>query len=265
MTEYLASDSLLFGHYQEIGVNYEEAPREWSGWINFDGNGTMYVFGYGSLTKPGSVAAELNRAVNRDEMIPAELRGWRRAWNVGSDKYSHPERTIYKPDGSVFDGVVAVLGLVQGAANAHCNGAVFSVSSEDLAKLDARERNYRRIDVTQAVTFRGKPDDCVVFVYVPRVEAMERLERALRGPNRRPTAIRKAYVDQTRAGFSLMGERELRQFDADPIPNIDIHDLRFEYKASGIRDVDDRTDGPEPQAAVAVTAPHPGPGRNGAT
>lgn len=251
MAEYSASRSLLFGHYQEIGVEYGEAPRKWTGWHNFDGNGTMYVFGYGSLTKPESVAAEFNRTVNYDDMIPAELRGWRRAWNVGSDRYSHPERTIYNADGALFDGVVAVLGLIHGDTNMHCNGAVFPVSSEDLAKLDVRERNYHRVDVSQAVTFKGKPDDCVVFVYVPRVEAMERLEFALKGPKRRPTAIRKAYLEQTRAGFALMGDRELRQFDADPIP-ITVHDLRFEYKASGIRDVDDRTDGPEPKGVSAV-------------
>jgi len=29
------------------------------------------------------------------------------------------------------------------------------VTTEDLAKLDVRERNYRRVDVTQAITFKG--------------------------------------------------------------------------------------------------------------
>jgi hypothetical protein len=105
---------------------------------------------------------------------------------------------------------------------------VFRVSGEDLAKLDVRERNYHRVDVSRAVSFEGKSDDCVVFVYVPRAEAIERLERARRGPRRRQVAIRKGYLEQTRAGFALMGHGELREFDADPMPDIAIRDLRFE-------------------------------------
>jgi cation transport regulator ChaC len=188
----------------------------------------MHVFGYGSLTMPESVAVTLDRPVARDAMIPAELSGWRRSWNVGSDRNSHPERTVYNPDGSVFDGVVAALGLVREAADVRCNGAVFPVSPEDLARLDERERNYHRIDVSHLVTYGGKSDDCIVFVYVPRAEAMERLEHALRAPALRPAAIRRSYLEQTRAGFSLLGEPALRRFDADPIPDIEIRDLRLE-------------------------------------
>jgi cation transport regulator ChaC len=193
----------------------------------------MRVFGYGSLTMPESVAVTLNRPVGRDAMIPAELSGWRRSWNVGSDRNSHPERTIYNPDGSVFDGVMAALGLVRETADVQCNGAVFSVSREDLARLDVRERNYHRIDVSHLVTYDGKPDDCTVFVYVPRAEAVERLEHALKTPALRPAAIRRSYLEQTRAGFSLLGEPELHRFDAAPMPDIEIRDLRLESGPAG--------------------------------
>ena len=242
MAEYRADDALTFGHYQEIGVDYARPPRHWPGWENFDGNGTMYVFGYGSLTKPESVSAELGRPVGRADMASAELRGWRRAWNVGSDASSHPERIIHNPDGSVFDGVVAVLGLVEGGEDDACNGAVFPVSAEDLAKLDVRERNYRRVDVTRVVTFKGKPDNCIVFVYVPLVEAIDRLEHAAHGPQRRPVAIRKAYLEQTRAGFRLMGPEELALFDAEPLPDYAVTDLTFSYRTSVVPDIDDRTE-----------------------
>jgi cation transport regulator ChaC len=242
MAEYRTDRDLLFGHYQEIGVDYARPPREWPGWENFDGNGSMYVFGYGSLTKPDSVSAELGRPVGRGDIAQAELRGWRRAWNVGSDASSHPERIINNPDKTVFDGVVAVLGLVEGGADDRCNGAVFPVSAEDLAKLVVRERNYRRVDVSRVVTFKGKPDGCVVFVYVPSAEALDRLQRAVNGPQRRPVAIRASYLEQTRAGFRLMGDQELEQFDADPLPGFAVVDLTFSYRVSVVPDVDDRVE-----------------------
>jgi len=50
--EYSTVADLLFGHYQEIGADYEKDPRTWSGWSNFDGGSEMYVFGYASLTSP---------------------------------------------------------------------------------------------------------------------------------------------------------------------------------------------------------------------
>src|ERR1051326_6673894 len=82
--EYPMDRSLLFGHYQEVGVKYEQPPHEWSGWSNFDGNSSMYVFGYGSLTRPESLSTELSRPVSRAQMTPAELKGDRKSTRLNS-------------------------------------------------------------------------------------------------------------------------------------------------------------------------------------
>jgi hypothetical protein len=198
-------------------------------------HGSVYVFGYASLTRPESLAAELGRPVGRAELTPAELAGRRRAWNVGSDASSHPERTIRNPDGTVFDGVVAVLGLVDASPDDRTHGIVFAASAEDLAKLDVRERNYRRIDATADVTFPGKPEDCRVFAYVPSAAALDRLERALHGPCQRPVAVRKSYLDHTRIGFAALGKDDLARFDAEPAPSFPVVDLAYEFAASDPR------------------------------
>src|SRR5262249_55935774 len=145
----------------------------------------------------------LGHAVNADEILPALLHGWKRYWNVGSDNDSHPERRIRESNGTPFNGVVAVLGITSAGAPYECNGVVFPVTADDLAKLDARERNYRRVDITQAVTFNGMPPNSVVFTYVPLQSAIDRLATARESG--REIAIRRGYFDLVREGFTRIG------------------------------------------------------------
>jgi len=207
----------------------------------------MYVFGYGSLTRPESVSEDVGRRLSRAQMPVAGLAGWRREWNVGSNSQSHPERTIRNPDGSVFTGVVAVLGIVE-EPGVSCSGAVFPVTAGDLAKLDLRERNYRRVDVTDAVTFTGKTAGCVVYTYVPRVEAVDRLENARAEGTE--VIVRTAYLEQTKAGFAGLGQEKLNEFLREE-PRFEVRDVTFEYSRHPFRDIDDRTDrAPELPAEV---------------
>jgi cation transport regulator ChaC len=150
----------------------------------------LFVFGYGSLVSPESVALTLGHAIDRSAFAPAELRGWRRAWNVGSDKASHPERTFRLADGTVYDGLTVVLGLEEGDS---CAGAVFPVTEDDLALLDVRERNYDRVDVTDDIAWASRPDDCTIYTYTPKTTALEKIAVALAG--RRRINVRRGYVD----------------------------------------------------------------------
>ena len=76
----------------------------------------MFVFGYGSLVSPESIESTLRHGIDRSTVEYARLRGWKRSWNVGSDKRSHPERTFRLADGSEFDGVTVVLGIERSAS-----------------------------------------------------------------------------------------------------------------------------------------------------
>ena len=152
----------------------------------------LFVFGYGSLVSPESAASTLGRPVDRASVPYARINGWKRAWNVGSDQHSHPERRFVRPDGSEYTGLTVVLGLDEDPA-ATCDGAVFAVTEGELARLDVRERNYDRVDVTATVSWPGKPDGCVVNTYLPSAVAQRRLADAL--ARQRPIAVRRAYRD----------------------------------------------------------------------
>lgn len=162
----------------------------------------MYVFGYGSLVSAASIADTLGYGIDASRLSSATLAGWRRAWNVGSDRSSHPERTFHFDHGSVFDGVTVVLGLERSPAES-CLGRVFPVLRRDLRLLDRRERNYVRREVTHQVSWAGKPDRCVVHAYVPSDAATARIAAAK--ASGMPLNIRRGYVELVESAFSEMG------------------------------------------------------------
>ena len=176
----------------------------------------QYVFGYGSLVSPESVESTLGHAIDRAAFKYAEITGWKRAWNVGSDRHSHPERTFLRPDGSEFTGVTVVLGLEPGAPTDVCDGSVFAVSERDLTLLDVRERNYDRVDVTSTVTWPEMPSSRVVYTYLPSALARRRLDDAR--ASRRPINVRRAYKELVEAAFARTGRLELYRRTTPPVP-----------------------------------------------
>lgn len=166
----------------------------------------MYLFVYGILVSPEQVVATLDHPFDREKMSNAILSGWERAWNVASDKVSHPERTLLSPDGSEFDGVTVALGIEQRGGGSECDGAVIPVTDADLPDFDRRERSYDRVDVTSSVTWAGKPSDCVVYAYVPRADVRKRVQDAV--DDGRPVCIRKGYLDVVHAAFAQISQIE---------------------------------------------------------
>jgi hypothetical protein len=164
----------------------------------------MYLFTYGILVSPEQVEATLKHPIDREQMSYAVLSGWERAWSVASDMVSHPERTFLLPDGTEFDGVTVALGIEQRGDGWECDGAVILVTDADLSFLDPRERSYDRVDVTPAVTWAGKPEDCVVHAYVPRQDVCQRVEDAVSAG--REVCIRKGYMDAVHAAFAHVGQ-----------------------------------------------------------
>lgn len=223
--EYDLAKDLMLGHYGEVDVLYDKHPKLWKGWDRFEMNADLFVFGYSSLVSPSSVGTTLGRSVDPLAFERAKLQGWKRVWSVGSDKSSHPERTFWRADGTEFDGVTVVMGIEESERGA-CDGAVFPVTRGDLSVLDTRERNYRRVEVTNDVTWYGKPKDCVVYTYVPLEEATRRLESALAAG--RSVNIRRGYLELSKGAFEAAGYAEKAgrpEFDKVPFP---IEDLRIE-------------------------------------
>ena len=165
-----------------------------------------FVFGYGSLVR-GSAG------------VPCRLAGHRRRWGVAMDnertlpgyKYFRDPSTRARP--AVF---VAFLDAVPEPA-AHVDGLAFAVDESALAALDARERNYRRVEVTAQV---GASLGGRVWAYLGLEEARERYAAGVRSGT---AVVSRGYLEGVRAGFAAHG----LGFDAEPpVPVVDLELVR---------------------------------------
>lgn len=164
---------------------------------------TDWVFGYGSL------AAEA-----RDGYL-TELADHRRRWGVAMDntrdlpgyKWYRQRATGGRP--AVF---VAFLDIVEAAGDA-VNGRCLPVDATALRLLDARERNYERVEVTgQVAEARGR-----VWAYAGTAAARERLAKGVRAGS---AVVSREYLDDVEHGFRRLGAEQLAAYrsSTDPLP-----------------------------------------------
>ncbi len=177
----------------------------------------LWVFGYGSLVSPASMARTLGRDVPTDVgWAPAVLRGYGRRWNYGSSRVG----ARWIADGDLLeDGLIVALGLV--AADEWCNGVITRLRGREIEDLDRREANYERTDVTTLIetdhTVRGS-----VVTYVPSPDAVERYEFH-RDAGRAGVAER--YISLVRRAFDDLGPDHRQRFeDSTPPPDVPIVD-----------------------------------------
>jgi cation transport regulator ChaC len=155
-----------------------------------------YVFGYGSLAWDGRVRVH-----------QAELRGTRRVWGVAMDNTEDvPGYKHYRcrRDGSRPRVCVAFLDLEPAAGSV--NGICLSVTSDGLAALDRRERNYVRVDVTERLSPRPPGR---TWAYVGRPESRARLARARA---RSCAVVSREYREHVLRGFAALGRDALARF-----------------------------------------------------
>ena len=158
--------------------------------------GGQFVFGYASL------AADLAGG------HVADLHGYRRVWGVAMDnRVDVPGYKHYRlrADGSRPPVFVAFLDILADA-RATTRGVCVPVETEHLRALDHRERNYDRIDVTDAV--HRAPG--TVWAYVGTAAGRRRLRRA-RDSGR--AVVSRDYLERTRAAFAALGTGALQRFD----------------------------------------------------
>jgi hypothetical protein len=179
-----------------------------------------YIFGYGSL------AADLAGG------HAAELHGHRRVWGVAMDNsvdlagYKHYR---LRRDGRRPAVCVAFLDIV---ADEHActSGVCVAVEPAQLPALDLRERNYERIDVTDAVpAARG-----TVWAYAGTPAGRRRLRDARAAGS---AVVSRDYLERTRAAFARLGPPALAEFErtaalGDDLPVWELE--RVEHRAAAI-------------------------------
>lgn len=148
----------------------------------------QFVFGYGSL------AADV-------PLRPARLRGHRRVWGVAMDNsVDIPGYKSYRlsADGSRPAVFVAFLDIVADAG-ATVGGALVAVDDGMLRALDARERNYVRVEVTEHVE-----GSSAGTVWAYRGSAAGRARLAL-GLSRGHAVADAGYVAAVRTALDALG------------------------------------------------------------
>jgi hypothetical protein len=165
-----------------------------------------HVFGYASL-----VALEDSGAV------PGRLHGYRRCWGVAMNNWEGGDGAKHWLDRASGERPrirVAYLALREEEAAA-VNGLALPVDEARLAELDAREINYRRVDVTDA--FEGNVGVGRVFTYVGLDAARERCRQ---GAAAGDAFVSRDYASGVRRAFEQLGPGALAEFDrtTDPLP-----------------------------------------------
>lgn len=218
---YSAATHLEVGHYQDIEVDENRDPKEWEGWNNFEGTRDIFLFAYGYLVSVEGISGLLGYPLKpEDGPISARLNGWRRTWNVGSNKESHPERVLTTEDGREYAGTLAYLGLERSEGD-YCNGAVIRVDNRDLVVLADSERLYDRQNVTDQVEWNGKPEHCLVLAPVPSNASRARLDAAA---DKRNVVVRQEYKAAVEDALDRLGPGQLNEYldttDRCPYPVI---------------------------------------------
>ncbi len=148
--------------------------------------GAQFVFGYGSLA-----AGHAGRR--------ARLAGYRRVWGVAMDnRVDIPGYKSYRrpADGSRPAVFVAFLDIAEDPDGA-VDGVLLAVDGTQLRALDARERNYDRIDVSAAVTGAAGR----VWTYRGSAAGRERLRVGLQEGS---AVVDAAYVLAVRSALRML-------------------------------------------------------------
>lgn len=157
------------------------------------------LFAYGSLVARGG--------------RPARLLGHARRFGVAMDNavdlpgYKH----YLRRDGTRPAVHVAFLDVAP-EPGAHVTGVLLDVEPAELPAIDARERNYRREDVTHAVP--GAPGR--VWCYRGTPDARRRLFHA-RG--RESAVVHRGYAAAVEGAFATLGGRALAAYRATTEPS----------------------------------------------
>jgi len=161
----------------------------------------IYVFGYGSLMHPVSASAPLlQRTLDLGEMVPAVLAGYRRSWSAVDTVYA--EERGETVDALFLDLAPSPQGTV--------TGVLFRVSEQELARLQAREKSYALLDVSDRVRPLSQAalhPSVEVFTFISRPECRPVTEG-------RGYVVMRNYLAKLEEALAVHGEAFRQRYDA---------------------------------------------------
>lgn len=195
----------------------------------------MLIFGYGSLVNVEHLQAYLGRPlVAGKDFIFCGLQNFRRCWTAAMDnrlntpgyKYyvEKPKRhsqtnhqvqdTNYRPNGFV------TFLNIRPCVGATITGILFEVSNQELERLDQRERNYRKLDVTDMMDTSVADH---VYAYIGLAESEQRYQQGLLTKS---AMISKDYYDLVYSAYQSLGPEALADYikttDMPAIPIVEL-------------------------------------------
>jgi hypothetical protein len=129
--------------------------KDWQG-VMLPDQPTQFIFGYGSLISSASRNSTVGRIVPAIPVRVSAAFGYLRAWDDRSLS-GFTSLGLRKPG--------------EGEKASTINGVLYPVNGDELAKYDAREQGYRRVDVPrdaiESVSWQQLPATGRVWVYIP--------------------------------------------------------------------------------------------------
>jgi cation transport regulator ChaC len=169
------------------------------------------VFGYGSLVAvPGFIPSR----EPHERGYVCDLAGHRRRWNVAMDNAVTIAGYKYFVDTETGERPALHVAFLNVHPNerSDVNGLAFPVTDEELARLDARERNYVRTDVTASI--RPEPT-ATVWAYIGSTAALARYDA---GAQAGTAVVSAGYLRGVELGFERLGAEEAARFAASTDP-----------------------------------------------
>jgi cation transport regulator ChaC len=164
--------------------------------------GRHWIFGYGSLAHIENLTGFLARhRLQLGAYSCGELAGFQRTWTVAMDNSQTLPRYKYYLDAAtgVRPEVFVAFANIEMHHTQRVAGILFEVDQPALKIFDARERNYRRTDVTAhlSVTVEG-----TVWTYLGIPEASARFHHGL---GNKALVIDKAYAQSIESAYTRAG------------------------------------------------------------
>lgn len=157
-----------------------------------------YIFGYGSLINPQSIAKTLQEHLEDSSVEPTVLRDYERSWSIEDQVFI---------EGDTRREITMVFLNIKASKGAKCNGVVFPVNEKQLLDFDKRERRYNRVDVGHLVNPRK---DIPVYTYVGKEPYITPPDTAF---------VADIYEKIVEDGLALRGESFRSEYLATTVPH----------------------------------------------